>query len=121
MTSSPNTNSGTRYFYTDPLAAAWMAKHFGMRFRNMNNGAEITIQHIIQHATTGNVCNICIHPDSLHLLEPLPAPNGIMAKSIIASTAPTFSSSSGRRTPSTGRKARQCDGYELECRASTRH
>lgn len=21
-----------RYFYTDPLAAAWMAKHFGMRF-----------------------------------------------------------------------------------------
>jgi hypothetical protein len=24
--------SKERYFYTDPLAAAWMAKYFGMRF-----------------------------------------------------------------------------------------
>jgi hypothetical protein len=25
----------TRYFYTDALAAAWMQKHFGMRFDNI--------------------------------------------------------------------------------------
>lgn len=26
-----------KYFYTDPLAAAWMAKHFGMKFENGDN------------------------------------------------------------------------------------
>jgi hypothetical protein len=60
----------TRLFYSDPLAAAWMAKHFGMKFQNQNNGAEITGQDIVEHAATGNTCRINIHPDSLSLLEP---------------------------------------------------
>lgn len=69
--SASDTNSQYRYFYTDPLAAAWMAKHFGMRFHNANNGAEITEQAVMRHAATGNECRIHIRPDSLHLLEPL--------------------------------------------------
>ena len=61
----------TRLFYSDPLAAAYMAKHHGMKFQNQNNGAEITGQDIVEHAATGNTCRINIHPDSLSLLEPL--------------------------------------------------
>lgn len=61
----------TRWFYSDPLAAAWMAKRHGMRFL---------------HKATVNECDILalfaagvfrfqsipldVHPDSLHLLEP---------------------------------------------------
>jgi hypothetical protein len=65
------TASNPRYFYTDPLAAAWMAKHFGMRFVNTNNGADIGLGDIITHAQTGNYCHINIHPDSLPLLTPM--------------------------------------------------
>jgi hypothetical protein len=59
-----------RFFYTDALAAAWMMKHFGMRFVNHNNGIEITLENVLRHALTGNICGIHIHPDSLYLLEP---------------------------------------------------
>jgi hypothetical protein len=62
--------SSARYFYTDPLAAAWMARHFGMRFQNQNNGIEVMDRDIIRHAATGNVCRIHVHADSRHLLEP---------------------------------------------------
>ena len=61
-----------RYFYTDPLAAAWMAKHFGMRLRPdcyseraLPDGEDIT--RFAHHAFGGR---FYVHPDSLHLLEP---------------------------------------------------
>ena len=64
-----------RYFYTDPLAAAWMAKHFGMEFdwfSDQGNGPVAqtpeSIAHDILYPGTGG--RYYIHPDSLHLLEP---------------------------------------------------
>lgn len=54
-----------RYFYTDPLAAAWMAKHFGMKFWNEQH--EICVIPLVDAEKDGN---IYIHPDSMHLLEP---------------------------------------------------
>jgi catechol 2,3-dioxygenase-like lactoylglutathione lyase family enzyme len=60
----------TRWFYTDPLAAAYMSKHFGMRLTDRTNDEEAF-----------PACDLCrepdlrseryyVHPDSLHLLEP---------------------------------------------------
>lgn len=59
-----------RYFYTDPLAATWMAKHYGMRFRYNNgdvfqdSGEWFTLPMEMPSYL------FFIHPDSLHLLEP---------------------------------------------------
>jgi hypothetical protein len=69
----------THYFYTDPLAAAWMAKHFGMV---LGHGYKTDIAY----SDTPEECEEFIlldytgidtpftrwwvHPDSLHLLEP---------------------------------------------------
>ncbi len=66
------------YFYTDPLAAAWMLKHFGMRFpcNGVNHqykeygigglvaqlGGKKTRQKVFER--------FFIHSDSLNLLEP---------------------------------------------------
>jgi hypothetical protein len=68
-----------RYFYIDPLAAAWMAKHFGMRF-------EVNERVIQEHfdlidvdlmdennqlpPTNGDEWLFFVHPDSLDLLVP---------------------------------------------------
>ena len=54
-----------RFFYTDPLAAAWMAKHFGMRF--WNGAHEIQMLPLVDGEKAGLWH---IHPDSLHLLQP---------------------------------------------------
>lgn len=56
-----------RHFYTDPLAAAWMAKHFGMVFETSDSGVTIS-SSLYTHAPNGH--RFYIHPDSLHLLEP---------------------------------------------------
>lgn len=57
----------TRYFYTDPLAAAWMARHFGMTF-------DAPIQPVIKYDGTPSmqITPKCfyLHVDSLRLLEP---------------------------------------------------
>lgn len=72
-----------RYYYKDALAAAWMAKHFGMKFGLENCGKiewncigtldspwtpledwKDIIDPISAHE------KLYIHPDSLHLLEP---------------------------------------------------
>lgn len=63
----------TKYFYTDPLAAAWMAKHFGMKIEWSNeDGWQIT--HLIHQSIMGNekvsIVKLYIHPDSLYLLDP---------------------------------------------------
>jgi hypothetical protein len=76
----------TRYFYTDPLAAAWMAKHFGMRFY-CESGTLIMsavleadrIKVFIPNTLDDNKGSLEIEPPSplnidpgsLHLLEPL--------------------------------------------------
>jgi hypothetical protein len=57
-----------RFFYTDPLAAAWMAKHFGMDFvaKWRARGRTNAVLRI-----AGSADRLFeIHPDSLHLLEP---------------------------------------------------
>jgi hypothetical protein len=67
-----------RYFYTDPLAAAWMAKHFGMRFLRPD-GSTVNLSHSSweRKGHDGMISFVAvpepadsIHPDSLHLLEP---------------------------------------------------
>lgn len=56
-----------RYYYTDPLAAAWMAKHFGLRFIE---NFEVSEQYIDAKLTTHTFpAKLHIHPDSLHVLE----------------------------------------------------
>lgn len=64
-----------RHFYTDPLAAAWMAKHFGMRFVSAFSGKEFDGSVIVANAGSPIEAireqqTYVIHPDSLHLLEP---------------------------------------------------
>lgn len=62
-----------RYFYTDPLAAAWMAKHHGIKIEPISDIPSIKD---FMWRGTGNFIGIWeedkyyIHPDSLHLLEP---------------------------------------------------
>lgn len=56
-----------RYFYTDPLAAAWMARHFGMRPKE-EVGSPIVRQF---PAPIELPYRAYIRPDSLHLLEPI--------------------------------------------------
>jgi hypothetical protein len=50
-----------RYFYTDPLAAAWM-KHYGMVFRENDEG---WVDPLMDKRDRYIICS-----DSLHLLEP---------------------------------------------------
>lgn len=66
-----------RFFYTDPLAAAWMAKHFGMQFYTAHDGEEFydfpDYLHWNWDQKSGPAESddyLCIYPDSLHLLEP---------------------------------------------------
>jgi hypothetical protein len=71
----------TRYYYTDPLAAAWMSKHFGMRFATLPSlsmtpwyglwldGYEFKFESDIYTASKGNIRYV-VHPDSLSILEP---------------------------------------------------
>lgn len=70
-----------RYFYTDPLAAAWMAKHFGIAFETPD-GRSLTCKDgklffpMPHPGIEGAIIWVIsedehyIHPDSLHLLEP---------------------------------------------------
>lgn len=63
-----------RYFYTDPIAAAWMERHHGMSF--YMNGYKIAQPTAFCHdVIEEDKCNgrpekYYIYPDSLHLLEP---------------------------------------------------
>jgi len=53
-------------YYTDPLAAAWMTKHFGMKFSTDSKFAA----NDRPIAIDDKYDKFYIHPDSLHLLEP---------------------------------------------------
>lgn len=79
-----------RYYYDDPLAAAWMAKHFGMKFQVFPTPEQIAEYESDQPwdweetycfpdvemirdclKAIENASNIiCVHPASLHLLKP---------------------------------------------------
>lgn len=67
--------TGKRYFYTDPLAAAWMAKHFGMRFVSWHSGKEYDVS-VIESNVGSPIESIresqryVVAEDSLQLLEP---------------------------------------------------
>jgi hypothetical protein len=73
-------NTRSRHFYTDPLAAAWMAKHFGMEFENTSEwDGEFDLgffevspygDEISSGIDVGIKDKYFIHPDSLHLLDP---------------------------------------------------
>lgn len=66
-----------RYYYEDPLAATWMAKHFGMKFEGYDE-IEIDMGEILSAALKPHDVRInyivpsifIIRLDSLHLLEP---------------------------------------------------
>lgn len=67
-----------RFFYTDPLAAAWMATHFGMdiRLEDPEGQGFLEATLILGLREWRDAIAACadlkffIHPDSLHLLEP---------------------------------------------------
>lgn len=63
-----------KYYYTDPLAAAWMAKHFGMAFDIFAQPSGVRVEKEKSTAKyiamLGDAYRCYIHPDSLHLLEP---------------------------------------------------
>lgn len=56
-----------RYFFTHPLAVAWMNDRHGMRFC-FPDGREVPEDMDINPSLMG--FKFYIHPDSLHLLEP---------------------------------------------------
>lgn len=58
-----------RWYYDDALAAAWMAKHFEMKFEAPDDGPPLDLLGVILCADMG-MERFDIHPDSLYLLEP---------------------------------------------------
>jgi hypothetical protein len=65
--------SNTRQFYSDPLAAAWMQKHFGMRFTVKIKGIPEHEYEVGPAFWADEIASpspaYYVHPDSLHLLE----------------------------------------------------
>lgn len=67
-----------KYFYTDPLAAAWQSKYFGMVFTDQDDaiidcwmiGLHIDTHAVSTRLTAKKDRKYYIHPDSLKLLEP---------------------------------------------------
>lgn len=61
-----------RYFYTDPLKALWMAKHFDMCFTMENDGFIYSDWEEImgEHLDTCYRGKWCIYSDSENILEP---------------------------------------------------
>jgi hypothetical protein len=71
-----------RYYYIDPLAAAWMSEHFGMRVMNKRRTV-LRFSDGVWGSTRASTCvvqnngffmphegKLYIHPISVHLLEP---------------------------------------------------
>jgi hypothetical protein len=57
-----------RFFYTAPLAAAWMAKHFGMEFL-LEGGVEVDDAGEFAYFNSSFHGKLYVHPDSLPLLR----------------------------------------------------
>lgn len=68
-----------KYYYTDPLAAQWMSSKFEMKFQELvsvmrdevfrDEMRDIFSVHCVDFIPS--MGRYYIHPDSLHLLEPL--------------------------------------------------
>jgi hypothetical protein len=57
-----------RFYYADPLAAAWMAKYFGMKYEPESHVHALSrLTDALQQSYT---CKIYIKQESLSLLEP---------------------------------------------------
>jgi hypothetical protein len=82
---SPSPSPIKRYYYTDPLAETWMAKHFGMRFQKLvwdecswppGMWHDFDLVEVVTDGwgnpslPRGGKPYFYIHPDSLPLLEP---------------------------------------------------
>jgi len=85
-----------RYYYTDPLAAAWMAKHHDMGFEvainTVNSMLEIMPASMAfahpaylpnPYFLFQDVKKIYIHSDSLHFLDGQDADRGIDARGLL--------------------------------------
>jgi hypothetical protein len=74
-----------KYYYDDPLAAAWMVKHFGMRFELVM--FNVDTKNVVHHLCSPELfvewprlnldterfgLNYYIHPGDHHLLDPIP-------------------------------------------------
>lgn len=61
-----------RYYYTDPLAANWMMKHFGMKMQRWTQDGKDILETLEwpNRWSTYWQGKMYIHTDSLHLLEP---------------------------------------------------
>lgn len=59
-----------RFYYTDPLAAAWMENKFDMKFIDLNGGDIWICEANYMYGENEQVDRSYIHPDSMHLLEP---------------------------------------------------
>jgi hypothetical protein len=75
-----------RYFYRDPLAAAWMHRHFGMRLETQRLShpdqmkevdSEMLGSHMIAAFSFTFTTRFYVHPDSLSLLEPREGDEGV--------------------------------------------
>ena len=71
MTLTPHLQA-VRYFYTDPLAAAWMHRYFDMRLQVLvaDNPPVFYRWSPKQPDLAWQDNRYYLHPDSLHLLEP---------------------------------------------------
>jgi hypothetical protein len=65
-----------RFFYSDPLTAAWMVRHHGMMLTTGRLSGDVIHVRceqgamVISHLAIFPLFKAYIHPDSLHLLEP---------------------------------------------------
>lgn len=69
-----------KYFYTDPLFAAWMATHHGIRFTTEYGDDTSFVPPIYFHEPENGESyfgKLYVHPDSLHLLEPTNDDEGV--------------------------------------------
>lgn len=58
-----------KYFYTDPLKAAWMTKHFGIKCKHPSGGI-CTLNFFGYEFTSEDIIKYYIHPDCHAMLEP---------------------------------------------------
>ena len=62
-----------KYYYTDPLAAAWMSKHFNINIEWADGtiSDDYTGDNIVYYEKhLGTESPYYIHPDSVHILNP---------------------------------------------------
>jgi hypothetical protein len=71
--------TASRYFYTDPLAAAWMAKHFGMKYQTKDG-----------YAMRVNGDTVYIASVTSHTFTPTPQYEGFVENKSCSATAPTW-------------------------------